>query len=82
MLRALFGLMLSAVMWVQVPQWQNDRSQGAVDVPATDRHWYVPAPDNTFGEGFSWANAPWFDAHGLQDVADLSNTMGELQKAV
>ena len=25
--------------------------------------------DNTFGEGFDWENAPWFDANGLNDVA-------------
>ena len=28
-------------------------------------------PDNTFGEGFNWENAPWFDANGLQDVAKI-----------
>ena len=27
------------------------------------------APDNTFGKGFSWKDAPWFDANGLKDVA-------------
>ena len=32
---------------------------------------YVAAPDNTFGEGFNWKNAPWFDAYGLQDVAKI-----------
>ena len=25
--------------------------------------------DNTFGEGFSWEDVPWFDANGLNDVA-------------
>ena len=28
--------------------------------------------DNTFGEGFDWENAPWFDANGLNDVAPIS----------
>ena len=27
----------------------------AVDVPDAACHWYVAAPDNTFGEGFDWA---------------------------
>ena len=46
-----------------------------MDVPDVDCHWYVVAPDNTFGEGFSWENAPWFSAEGLSDVAELSRTM-------
>ena len=29
------------------------------------------SPDNTFGEGFSWEDAPWFDANGLNDVAPM-----------
>ena len=29
------------------------------------------APDNTFGEGFDWEEAPWFDANGLNDVAPI-----------
>ena len=75
MLQALTSFVLAAVMWVQVPQWQNDWSRCAVDVPDVDCHWYVVAPDNTFGEGFSWENAPWFSAEGLSDVAELSRTM-------
>ena len=75
MLRSIFALLFATVMWVQVPQWQNDWSQCAVDVPDVDCHWYVVAPDNTFGEGFDWASAPWFDPNGLQDVANLNNTM-------
>ena len=43
----------------------------AVDVPDSSCHWYVAAPDNTFGEGFNWENAPWFDANGLQDIAKI-----------
>ena len=75
MLKALFSMLLAAVMWVQVPQWNSDWSMCAVDVPDVDCHWYVVAPDNTFGEGFSWANAPWFSAEGLQDVANLKGAM-------
>ena len=78
MLKALFSLVFAAVMWVQVPQWQPDWSQCSVDTPDVDCHWYVTAPDNTFGEGFSWENAPWFSAEGLRDVGDLNNTMTTL----
>ena len=42
-----------------------------MDVPDSSCHWYVAPPDNTFGEGFNWENAPWFDANGLQDVAKI-----------
>ena len=40
------------------------------------------APDNTFGEGFDWQNAPWFDANGLNDVAPMQKetVMVKLQK--
>ena len=75
MSKALFSLVFAAVMWVQVPQWQPDWSQCSVDTPDVDCHWYVTAPDNTFGEGFNWENAPWFSAEGLRDVGDLNNTM-------
>ena len=40
----------------------------AVDVPDAKCHWYIMSPDNTFGEGFDWENAPWFDANGLNDI--------------
>ena len=50
-----------------------------VDTPDVNCHWYVTAPDNTFGEGFSWENAPWFSAEGLRDVGDLNNTMTTIQ---
>ena len=78
MLQALMSLVLAAVMWVQVPQWETDWSQCSVDVPDVDCHWYVVAPDNTFGEGFSWSNAPWFSAEGLLDIGNLKNTMGNI----
>jgi len=33
------------------------------------------------GEGFSWANAPWFSVEGLRDVSQLTNTVQSLQEA-
>ena len=62
----------SPTLWIQVPQWKNDWSECAVDVPDSSCHWYVAAPDSTFGEGFSWENSPWFDANGLSDVPSIS----------
>ena len=59
------------VMYVQVPQWADDWAVCAVDIPDAKCHWYVMAPDNTFGEGFDWEEAPWFDATGLNDVAPM-----------
>ena len=34
-----------------------------------------------FGKGFSWEDAPWFDANGLKDVAavDKSTVLENLQ---
>ena len=55
-------------LWVQVPQLENDWSECAIDIPDASCHWYVAAPDSTFGEGFSWENSPWFDAYGLNDI--------------
>ena len=67
------SLLLSSILWVQVPQWSDDWSKCAVDVPDTSCHWYITSPDNTFGEGFDWANAPWFDANGLRDIPSIDN---------
>ena len=47
-------MVMASVLWVQVPQWSDDWSKCAVDVPDAACHWYVSAPDNTFGKGFSW----------------------------
>ena len=47
----ILSLLLSSVLWVQVPQWSDDWSKCAVDVPDASCHWYITAPDNTFGEG-------------------------------
>ena len=60
-------------LWIQVPQWENDWSECAVDIPDASCHWYVAAPDSTFGEGFSWENSPWFDANGFNDI--LTNSL-------
>ena len=59
------------VMYVQVPQWADDWAICAVDIPDAKCHWYVMSPDNTFGEGFDWEEAPWFDVNGLNDVAPI-----------
>tara|TARA_Y100000746_G_C15374633_1_gene395651 strand:+ start:16 stop:384 length:369 start_codon:yes stop_codon:yes gene_type:complete len=59
------------VMWVQVPQWTDDWAVCAVDIPDASCHWYVAEADNTFGEGFDWETAPWFDANGLNDVSPI-----------
>ena len=75
------SLLMTALLWVQVPQWSDDWSKCSVDVPDVDCHWYVVAPDNTFGEGFSWANAPWFSAEGLRDIGELHNTVQTLQES-
>ena len=64
-------MVMASILWVQVPQWDDDWSKCAVDVPDSACHWYISAPDNTFGKGFSWNNAPWFDANGLKDVAGI-----------
>ena len=60
-----------ALMWVQVPMWHDDWSKCAVDVPDAACLWYVANADNTFGDGFDWEEAPWFDANGLSDVASI-----------
>jgi hypothetical protein len=79
MFKSLFTFMFAALMWVQVPQWSDDWSKCAVDVPDPACHWYVVAPDNTFGEGFDWATAPWFSVEGLLDISKLNNTVKSLQ---
>ena len=68
MITNILSFLISSVLWVQVPQWSDDWSKCAVDVPDSSCHWYITAPDNTFGDGFDWASAPWFDANGLSDV--------------
>ena len=72
----LFGVSTTAnadvpVLYVQVPQWTDDWAVCAVDIPDAQCHWYVQQADNTFGEGFDWENAPWFDVNGLNDVPPI-----------
>ena len=67
----LTSMLIAAVMWVQVPQLADDWAICAVDIPDAKCHWYVMSPDNTFGEGFDWEDAPWFDANGLNDIAPM-----------
>ena len=73
MLFPIFSLIFSTLLWVQVPQWSDNWSKCAVDVPDTACHWNIVSPANTFGKGFNWANAPWFDANGLNDIAKISS---------
>ena len=65
------SILFATTLWVQVPQWNDDWSNCAVDVPDSSCHWYIVNADNTFGEGFDWETAPWFDVNGLQDIANL-----------
>ena len=81
MIKSFFSFIFAALMWVQVPQWSDDWSKCAVDVPDPACHWYIVAPDSTMGVGFNWETAPWFDVHGLSDVAQLSNTMETINNA-
>ena len=67
---SILNFFFAALLWVQVPQWSDDWSNCAVDVPDTSCHWYVANADNT-GEGFDWETAPWYSVEGLQDIADL-----------
>ena len=45
-------MLLGSILWIQVPQWDDDWAKCAVDVPDTACHWYIKEPDNTFGKGF------------------------------
>jgi len=76
------SILIAAVMWVQVPQWSDDWAVCAVDIPDAKCHWYIMSPDNTFGEGFDWEDAPWFDVNGLNDIPAIGKTtvMEKLQE--
>ena len=67
-IKSLLGMLLAALVFVQVPQWDNDWTKCSVSVPDTACHWYVVNPDNTFGKGFSWITAPEFDVAALNDI--------------
>ena len=47
----LLSLLLSSLLWVQVPQWSDDWSKCSVDVPDSSCHWYYRSRQY-FGEGF------------------------------
>jgi|TARA_Y100000022_G_C13165063_1_gene335822 hypothetical protein len=68
-------------MWTQVPQWNDDWSKCAVDVPDVDCHWYIVDPDNTFGAGYDKESAPLFSVEGLYDISKLKDTLTKLQSA-
>ena len=67
-IKSLLGFLFAALVFVQVPQWDNDWTKCSVSVPDTACHWYVVNPDNTFGKGFSWITAPEFDVAALNDI--------------
>ena len=67
-IKGLLSFLFAALVFVQVPQWDNDWTKCSVSVPDTACHWYVVNPDNTFGKGFSWITAPEFDVAALQDI--------------
>ena len=78
----IFSLIILISLWVQVPQWKDDWSRCAVDIPDSSCHWYIKSPDNTYGEGFDWKNAPWFDVNGLNDISrtEKETVLERLQK--
>ena len=47
----ILNFFLAVTLWVQVPQWSDDWSNCAVDVPDSSCHWYIVNADNTFEEG-------------------------------
>ena len=82
MINSIFSFLFAALMWTQVPQWNDDWSKCAVDVPDVDCHWYIVDPDNTFGVGYKKETAPLFSVEGLYDISKLKNTMEKLQDKV
>ena len=80
--KGIISLIILCSLWVQVPQWEDDWSRCAIDIPDSSCHWYIKSPDNTFGEGFDWKNAPWFDVNGLNDISKIEKetVLEKLQK--
>ncbi len=80
--KGIISLIILFSLWIQVPQWEDDWSKCAVDIPDAACHWYIKSPDNTYGEGFDWENAPWFDINGLNDIAKIEKktVLEKLQK--
>ena len=79
MINSIFSFLFAAIMWTQVPQWNDDWSKCAVDVPDVDCHWYIVDPDNTFGVGYKKEIAPLFSVEGLYDISKLKDVMKNLQ---
>ena len=76
-MKRIFLFLLASIIWVQVPQWKNDQTKCAVDIPHSSCHWYVASPDNTFEDGFNWEKTLWFDINGLNDYAIIIITVVE-----
>ena len=74
---AFLSFLFAATLWIQVPQWSDDWSHCAVDIPDTSCHWYIVNADNTFGEGFYWETAPWYSVAGLLDIANIHDSVLE-----
>ena len=77
MMNFILSVFFAVTLWIQVPQWSDDWSNCAVDVPDASCHWYIVNADNTFGEGFDWETAPWYSVEGLQDIANLHDNVLE-----
>ena len=79
---SIVSLIIFCSLWVQVPQWDDDWSRCSIDIPDSSCHWYIKSPDNTFGEGFDWKHAPWFDVNGLNDISKIEKktVLEKLQK--
>ena len=69
--KEIVSLIIVLSLWVQVPQWEDDWTKCAIDIPDSSCYWYVKSPDNTFGRGFDFDNAPLFDVNGLNDIAKI-----------
>ena len=80
--KGIVSLIILLSLWIQVPQWEDDWAKCLVDLPDSSCHWYVKSPDNSYGEGFDWDNAPWFDVNGLNDIAKIEKetVLEKLQK--
>ena len=67
----ILNFLLAVTLWVQVPQWNDDWSKCAVDIPDSSCHWYIVDADNTFGTVVGRLASPWYSVEGLRDIANL-----------